>query len=160
MSTPTPPPPVATMLVAFLRFHHHHPAAACRPYLHHHRPAAVSTATASDGDVPGGTPQGNNGLAIASLVLSIVGVCCGIGSILGIILGFVALNQIKKTASRVKGSQRRASSSVSSPGVGIIWFFISLATGNGTFYYSRRSHTKRRADRGNPIETLRSTKVP
>jgi uncharacterized membrane protein len=42
-------------------------------------------------------PPGNNGLATASLVCSVVGLCCGIGSIVGIVLGFIALNQIKQT---------------------------------------------------------------
>ena len=36
-------------------------------------------------------------MAIASIVASCVGVLCGIGSIVGIALGIVALNQIKQT---------------------------------------------------------------
>lgn len=42
-------------------------------------------------------------MAIGSLVASIVGVCCGIGSIVGIILGIVAMNQIKKTGENGHG---------------------------------------------------------
>ena len=46
-------------------------------------------------------PPGTNGMAIASLVASLVGFVpfCffGIGSIIGIVLGIVALNQIKQT---------------------------------------------------------------
>jgi hypothetical protein len=38
-----------------------------------------------------------NTLAIASLVSSFIGLLCGIGSIVGIVLGAVALNQIKQT---------------------------------------------------------------
>jgi hypothetical protein len=39
-----------------------------------------------------------NGLAVASLVLSLAGlVTCGIGSILGIIFGFIARGQIRRT---------------------------------------------------------------
>src|SRR5262249_45815910 len=60
------------------------------------------------GGYPGGyypTPDyqpalqsGTNGLAIASLVSSFTGfLCCFIGSILAIVLGVVALNQIKQT---------------------------------------------------------------
>lgn len=46
----------------------------------------------------GGPPQsGTNTLAIASLVSSFIGLLCGIGSIVGIVLGAVALNQIKQT---------------------------------------------------------------
>lgn len=52
------------------------------------------------GPPPGGMPApqaGTNGLAIASLILSVVGFFCGIGSIIGIILGFIARGQIKQT---------------------------------------------------------------
>ena len=46
---------------------------------------------------------GTNGMAIASLACSIVGVCCGIGPILGLIFGFIALNQIKQTGQDGRG---------------------------------------------------------
>jgi hypothetical protein len=36
-------------------------------------------------------------LAIASLIASFIGLLCGVGSIVGIVLGAVALNQIKRT---------------------------------------------------------------
>lgn len=42
-------------------------------------------------------PTGTNSFAIGSLVASVVGLLCGIGSIIGIVLGIVALNQIKQT---------------------------------------------------------------
>jgi hypothetical protein len=44
----------------------------------------------------GGAPSSTNPLAIASLVASAIGVLCGVGSIIGIVLGIVALNQIKR----------------------------------------------------------------
>ncbi len=44
----------------------------------------------------GDAPSSTNPLAIASLVASAIGVLCGIGSIIGIVLGIVALNQIKQ----------------------------------------------------------------
>jgi len=40
---------------------------------------------------------GTNSLAIFSLVASVVGLLCGVGSIVGIVLGAIALSQIKKT---------------------------------------------------------------
>jgi hypothetical protein len=40
---------------------------------------------------------GTNSLAIFSLVASVVGLLCGVGSIIGIVLGTIAINQIKKT---------------------------------------------------------------
>ena len=47
----------------------------------------------------------NNGLAIASLVCSIVGFfCCGIGGVLGVIFGFVARGQIKRSGGTEQGS--------------------------------------------------------
>ncbi|MCV7196025.1 DUF4190 domain-containing protein [Mycobacterium angelicum] len=50
-------------------------------------------------EYPGGYgASGTNTLAIASLVTSIAGVlCCGTSSIVGIVLGTIALNQIKQT---------------------------------------------------------------
>jgi hypothetical protein len=57
---------------------------------------------------PYATPFANvastNGLAVASLVVSIAGiVTCGLGFVLGIIFGFVARSQIKNAAGRQKG---------------------------------------------------------
>lgn len=46
---------------------------------------------------------GTNTLAIASLVASLLGWLCGIGPILGVIFGFIALNQIKKTGQGGRG---------------------------------------------------------
>ncbi|MCX2930776.1 DUF4190 domain-containing protein [Mycobacterium sp. CVI_P3] len=40
---------------------------------------------------------GTNTLAIWSLVAAVIGLLCGIGSIVGIVLGLVALNQIKQS---------------------------------------------------------------
>ncbi|MCV7229868.1 DUF4190 domain-containing protein [Mycolicibacterium komossense] len=44
---------------------------------------------------PGAT--GTNTMAIGSMVASVIGLLCGIGSIVGIALGFVALSQIKQS---------------------------------------------------------------
>jgi hypothetical protein len=53
-------------------------------------------------DYPGGYAQGaskpgTNGLAIASLASSLTGLLCCIGSIVGIVLGTLALDQLKRT---------------------------------------------------------------
>lgn len=88
------------------------------------------------GGMPGATPQGNNGLAIASLVLSIVGICCGIGSIIGIVLGFVALNQIKKTGQSGEGLAKAGIIiGFITLAIGIIFWIISLASGNGSYTF-------------------------
>lgn len=56
---------------------------------------------------PYGYPQQStktNGLAIASLVTSLAGsALCGVGAIIGIILGIVGLNQIKTTGEQGRG---------------------------------------------------------
>jgi hypothetical protein len=62
----------------------------------------------SPGDYPApsgyGQPQRTNGLAIASLTLSCLGFLCGgLLSIVGIVLGAVALSQIKQTRERGYG---------------------------------------------------------
>lgn len=45
-----------------------------------------------------------NALAIASLVTSVIGlVTCGVGNIVGLVLGFVALSQIKRTGDGGRG---------------------------------------------------------
>ncbi|WP_084956561.1 DUF4190 domain-containing protein [Thermoactinospora rubra] len=53
-----------------------------------------------------GAPQGTktNGMAIASLVLGIAGLAlCGVSSIVGVILGHIALSQIKRTGEEGRG---------------------------------------------------------
>jgi hypothetical protein len=50
-----------------------------------------------------GQTGGTNSLAIGSLIASIVGVFCGIGSIAGVIMGFIALNQLKTSPQDGKG---------------------------------------------------------
>ncbi|MFC4376719.1 DUF4190 domain-containing protein [Nocardia halotolerans] len=54
----------------------------------------------------GGYPmqQGTNGLAIGALVSSLIGLCtCGLGSVVGIILGVMGLNQIKERGGDGRG---------------------------------------------------------
>ncbi len=60
-------------------------------------------------------------MAIASLVSSIIGACCGLGSIIGIVLGIVALNQIKQTRQSGQGL------AIAGIIVGAITMLISLA---------------------------------
>ncbi|QLL09970.1 DUF4190 domain-containing protein [Mycobacterium vicinigordonae] len=54
----------------------------------------------------GGYPvaQGTNGMAIASLVCSLAGpFFCGVSTILGVIFGFIGLNQIKSSGQQGRG---------------------------------------------------------
>ncbi|MEV7007629.1 DUF4190 domain-containing protein [Streptosporangium sp. NPDC051022] len=49
-------------------------------------------------------PRGNNGMAIATLILGIAGLfVCGLTSIVGIVLGHISLNQIKRTGEEGRG---------------------------------------------------------
>ena len=75
----------------------------------------------------GAAPTGTNPLAIGSLAASAIGLLCGIGSIIGIVLGFVALNQIKKTGQAGHGL------AVAGIAVGIASFVIGLIA---AFYLS------------------------
>lgn len=64
-------------------------------------------------------PPGTNGMAIGALVASLVGIItCGLGSIVGAILGHVALNQIKKTGQEGHG--------MALAGVIVGWIFFGL----------------------------------
>ncbi|MFV0495244.1 DUF4190 domain-containing protein [Mycobacterium sp.] len=47
--------------------------------------------------------QDTNGMAIASLVSGLVGLFCVVGSVLGVIFGVVALNQIRTTGQQGRG---------------------------------------------------------
>jgi hypothetical protein len=68
---------------------------------------------------PGVAPQSTNGLAIASLILGIVGwIPCGIGSILAVILGFVARTQIRDSRGRQGGDALALA--------GIIFGFVAI----------------------------------
>lgn len=62
-----------------------------------------------------------NGLAIASLVCSILGVCCGVGGVVGVIFGFVARGQIKRSGGAQKGS------GLALAGIIVGFVFIALA---------------------------------
>ncbi|CAN5237727.1 DUF4190 domain-containing protein [soil metagenome] len=42
-------------------------------------------------------PASTSRMAIGSLVASVLGLLCGVGSIIGIVLGYIALSQIKQT---------------------------------------------------------------
>ncbi len=78
--------------------------------------------------------QPTNGLAIASLILSIVGwLPCGVGSIVAVILGFVARSQIRQAQGR-QGGDGLALAGIILGFVGIAFVVlilaVSLATGS------------------------------
>ncbi len=71
-----------------------------------------------------------NGLAIASMVLGIIWIYW-IGSILAIIFGHVALNQMKKNPSQKGRGFAIAGVSLGWTGIGIMTFLIILAVSVG-----------------------------
>lgn len=77
----------------------------------------------------GATAMGTNGFAIASLVCSLVGwLCGGILSIIGIVLGVVALNQIKQTGQQGRGlALAGIIVGAVSLVLGVIWAFMYFA---------------------------------
>ena len=68
-------------------------------------------------------PTGTNGLAIASLVCSVIGLLCGVGSIVGVILGIVALGQIKKSGQQGRGL------AIAGIAVGAVFLVIGVIVG-------------------------------
>ncbi|MGJ6966445.1 DUF4190 domain-containing protein [Streptosporangium sp. G11] len=49
-------------------------------------------------------PRGNNGMAIAALIMGIAGLfICGLTSIVGVVLGHISLGQIKRTGEEGRG---------------------------------------------------------
>jgi uncharacterized membrane protein len=70
-----------------------------------------------------------NGLAIASLVCSLVGIVVSIAPIIGAILGFIALQQIKKEPHRYEGKGMAMAGMI----IGIV--LVSLRTLFFIFYF-------------------------
>jgi hypothetical protein len=71
--------------------------------------------------------QKTNTMAIGSLVASVVGFCCGIGSIVGIVLGVLAMNQIKQTG------ENGNSLAIAGIAVGVLSLLINIVWTIGAF---------------------------
>jgi hypothetical protein len=70
-----------------------------------------------------------NKFAIWSLVASLIGILCGIGSIVGIVLGVLALNQIKETRQGGHGlAVAGIAVGVASLIISIIWYAFAFST--------------------------------
>lgn len=87
--------------------------------------------------------QGNNPLAIASLVVSIVGViaCCSVViSVVGVVLGFIGMNQIKASGQRGEGLAKAGIIiGIVGVAIGIIYWILyvvgAVHYGFGTYNY-------------------------
>jgi predicted acyltransferase len=88
--------------------------------------------------VPSGPAAGNNGMAIASLIVGLVSfLCCSIGFIPGIIaivLGVMGKNQIKQTGQSGEGM---ATAGIILGAIGVVWaiFWLIFSLANGNWYY-------------------------
>ncbi|MBF6328486.1 DUF4190 domain-containing protein [Nocardia transvalensis] len=92
---------------------------------------------------PGATPyqpygypqqQGTNGLAIGALIAAVAGFfTCGAGMVVALILGPIALNQIKQTGQDGRGMALAGIwISAIAIGLSILWFIVMLAIGTTT----------------------------
>lgn len=72
--------------------------------------------------------QGNNGMAIGSLIASILGLCTCLGSVVGIVLGVIALNQIKERGGQGRG-MALAGIWIGAVGIvlTIVWVVVNIA---------------------------------
>jgi hypothetical protein len=80
-------------------------------------------------------PAQTSGKAIASLVLGLSGLLCGIAAIVGLIFGIVALNDIKKSGGRLEGRGLATAGIVVSAVLLIVWFAWIFI-----FFFFLRSH--------------------
>lgn len=86
---------------------------------------------------PGARPEKASGMAVASLVLSLVGICCTITAVVGLILGLIELGKIKKGESSAKGKGMATAGVIIGAiaiGLGVLWTIYSMATGG--FYWN------------------------
>ncbi len=105
-----------------------------------------------------GYPQqtpGTNGLAIASLVCSLLGWLCGIGPILGLVFGFIALNQIKQTG---QGGRGMALAGIIIGAVAIVAGIVLLLL--GAIFGSTDKGRSTRTDSGAPAVVLTVEQQP
>ena len=86
-------------------------------------PYGVPPGGAPYGFYPGALPMSTNGLAIASMVCGIVGGFACIAWIPAIVMGFIALNQIKATDNRQPGRGMAIAGIVT----GVIWLVLIVA---------------------------------
>ena len=84
---------------------------------------------------PSQPATGTNTFAIVSLVASLLGwICVGIGSVVGVVFGFLALNQIKQTGQSGRGLAIAgiAIGIISIVGGIIYWIIVMIAAGTNT----------------------------
>ncbi len=75
-----------------------------------------------------------NGLAIAALILGLVGwVACGVGSVVAVILGFIAQSQIRESRGRQGGEGlAKAGIILGFVGIGLVVLFFVIGAISGS----------------------------
>ena len=98
--------------------------------------------TAPTTTAPPGPPQAGpktSGLAVASLICGIGGICtCGLGGIAGIVLGIMAMGRIRRSAGQLGGRGLAVAGLVVSIIAIIVGLAIIAGTGAAWFYAERR----------------------
>lgn len=129
------PPPLSYEVPAFQQPQYQQPAYPSVPYPSvPYPPAPYQQFPAVYPPDPYGSypqPPTRNGLAIASLICSLLGLCCGIGSLVGIGLGIAGLNQ----AQRLGTGRRLSIAGIVVGGVGVLvavgWLILIAANFDG-----------------------------
>jgi len=81
-------------------------------------------------------PEKASGMALASMILSVVGLFCGVTAIVGIILGAIELGRIKRGESSAKGKSLATAGVIIGAiviGLSLIFTIIAIATGGFSF---------------------------
>lgn len=85
-------------------------------------------------------PEKASGMATAALILSIVGIfCCGVASIVGLILGVIELGKINRGESSERGRGYAKAAVIIGAvmiALGVILNIILIATGNWSFEFN------------------------
>jgi hypothetical protein len=76
--------------------------------------------------------QGTNGMAVASLVCSVLGLCCWVTAVAGIVLGHIALSQLNQPDNHESGRGLAIAGLAVGYGVvalGVLWVVFVIAFG-------------------------------
>ncbi|MHB9112668.1 MAG: DUF4190 domain-containing protein [Thermoleophilia bacterium] len=105
-------------------------------------PQMPETGPTTAGGIPP-RPESASGLAVASLVLSILGIfCCSVPALAGIVIGIVELGNIKKGQSSVKGLQMAKAGiaiGIAALVINLILAIILIYTGSYSWEFSTES---------------------
>ena len=77
-------------------------------------------------------------MAVISLICSIVGFCCWLLAIVGIVIGVVSMNQLKTSGEKGEGLAKAGIViGIIALVIGVILYIVNLASGHNGVYYWR-----------------------